>query len=52
MTATELSALLDAMPFARYCGVELVTASPDAVEGRLSWAKELCTADGSIMAAR
>jgi 1,4-dihydroxy-2-naphthoyl-CoA hydrolase len=48
MNATELSALLDAMPFARYCGVELVTALPDTVEGRLSWAKELCTAKGRM----
>jgi uncharacterized protein (TIGR00369 family) len=48
MTAIELSALLDAMPFARHCGVELVTATPEAVEGRLLWAQQLCTANGRM----
>jgi hypothetical protein len=35
MPAIELSVLLDAMPFAPYCGVELVSATADEVEGRL-----------------
>ena len=48
MVASELSALLDAMPFARHCGVELVAATPDQVEGRLEWAQELCTANGGL----
>jgi 1,4-dihydroxy-2-naphthoyl-CoA hydrolase len=48
ITAIELSALLDAMPFARHCGMELVTATPDEVEGRLEWAEELCTANGRL----
>jgi 1,4-dihydroxy-2-naphthoyl-CoA hydrolase len=48
MTAIELSALLDAMPFARHCGVELVSATPDQVEGRLPWAPELCTANSRL----
>ena len=48
MTAVELSALLDAMPFARHCGVEIVSAMPDRVEGRLVWAQELCTANGRL----
>lgn len=45
---TALSALLEAMPFARHCGVELVTATPDQVEGRLQWSEELCTANGRL----
>lgn len=48
MVASELLALLDAMPFARHCGVELITATPDQVEGRLEWAPELCTANGRL----
>ncbi|HEY6624232.1 MAG TPA: PaaI family thioesterase [Acidimicrobiales bacterium] len=48
MPAIELSALLDAMPFARYCGVELVAATPDEVEGRLAWSEDRCTANGRL----
>lgn len=48
MPTSDLSALLDAMPFARFCGVELVSATPDQVEGRLPWAKELCTANDRL----
>jgi uncharacterized protein (TIGR00369 family) len=48
MAASDPSALLDAMPFARFCGVELVSATPDQVEGRLPWAEERCTANGRL----
>ncbi len=48
MPAIELSALLDAMPFARYCGVELVAATPEAVEGQLAWSEDRCTARGRL----
>jgi 1,4-dihydroxy-2-naphthoyl-CoA hydrolase len=40
------SALLDSMPFARLCGIELVEADPTRVTGRLAWAPERCTASG------
>ena len=45
---TAITTLLDAMPFARLCGVEIVTATPEQVEGRLVWAPELCTANGRL----
>ena len=38
-------ALLDAMPFARTCGIELTEAGPDRVTGFVPWAPERCTAD-------
>ncbi|GAA2403014.1 PaaI family thioesterase [Actinomadura vinacea] len=38
--------LVDAMPFARDLGVELDTAGPEEVTGRLAWAPERCTAGG------
>jgi len=49
------AALLDSMPFARTCGIELVEAGPERVTGSVAWAPERCTADdvmhgGAIMA--
>jgi 1,4-dihydroxy-2-naphthoyl-CoA hydrolase len=49
------AALLDAMPFARTCGIELTEATPERVTGSVAWAAERCTADevlhgGIIMA--
>ncbi|MFC6885599.1 PaaI family thioesterase [Actinomadura yumaensis] len=38
--------ITDAMPFARALGVEIDTAGPDGVAGRLAWAPERCTAGG------
>ena len=38
--------LLALMPFAVATGVQLDTASPDEVAGRLPWAPERCTAGG------
>ncbi|MFG2089004.1 MULTISPECIES: PaaI family thioesterase [unclassified Spirillospora] len=38
--------LADAMPFARALGVEIDTAGPGEVTGRLDWAPDRCTAGG------
>jgi uncharacterized protein (TIGR00369 family) len=43
-----LDRLLDAVPFARAVGVELIAAAPDEVRGRLAWAPERCTAGGVL----
>lgn len=40
--------LADAMPFARALGVEIDTAGPDEVTGRLDWAPDRCTAGGAM----
>ena len=40
------AALLDSMPFARVCGIELVEADPERVTGLLAWAPERCTGAG------
>ena len=40
--------LLALMPFAVATGVELDSASPDEVVGRLTWALERCTAGGLL----
>ncbi len=40
--------LQDAMPFAGLLGVELVSAAPDEVRGRLAWAPERCTTTGVL----
>ncbi|MGX5654459.1 PaaI family thioesterase [Geodermatophilus nigrescens] len=42
------AALLARMPFAVTAGVELVSASPAGVTGRLLWAPERCTAGGVL----
>ena len=42
-TVDELLALL---PFAVTVGIELDSASPDAVRGRLAWSPERCTTNG------
>ena len=38
--------LLELMPFARGLGIELESAAPAEVRGRLPWAPELCTGGG------
>jgi 1,4-dihydroxy-2-naphthoyl-CoA hydrolase len=38
--------IVDAMPFARELGIEIDTAGPDEVTGRLAWAPERTTAGG------
>lgn len=42
------AALLARMPFAVTAGVEIDSASPAAVTGRLPWAPERCTAGGVL----
>lgn len=44
-TPEELTAL---MPFARLTGIELLSATPDEVRGRLDWAAERCTTGGLL----
>lgn len=46
MPATD--ALLAMMPFSAHTGVELVSATPEEVTGRLAWAAERCTAGGLL----
>jgi 1,4-dihydroxy-2-naphthoyl-CoA hydrolase len=48
MTDEQAAALVDAMPFARLAGVELVAATRDRVTGRLAWQPERCTAGGVL----
>lgn len=43
MTTIDQGWLLEAMPFARTIGVELVSAGPEEVRGRLDWAPDRCT---------
>ena len=45
------AALLDTMPFARTCGIELTEAGPERVTGSVAWAPERCTA-GEVHARR
>jgi 1,4-dihydroxy-2-naphthoyl-CoA hydrolase len=40
------AALLDSMPFARTCGIELTEAGAERVTGSMAWAPERCTAGG------
>lgn len=44
-TPEELTAL---MPFARSTGIEILSASPEEVRGRLDWAPERCTTGGVL----
>ena len=48
MSGVDLEALLAAMPFARSLGIRLTGATPEAVEGTVEWAPELCTAGGVL----
>ncbi|WP_241684209.1 hypothetical protein [Actinomadura sp. J1-007] len=43
--------ITDAMPFARALGVEIDTAGPDGVAGRLAWAPSAAPPEGSCTAA-
>ena len=43
-----LTALLAAVPFIGTLGIEVVSASPDEVVGRLAWQEELCTTGGAL----
>ncbi|MDQ6648735.1 MAG: PaaI family thioesterase [Actinomycetota bacterium] len=44
----DLDALLASMPFAVGCGIELLSAGPAEVRGRLGWAPERCTVGGAL----
>lgn len=37
---------LDLLPFAKTCGIELVSASADEVVGKVAWSAEGCTTGG------
>lgn len=48
MNPTDPASLIALMPFAAVNGVEITSASPDTVVGRLDWAPERCTAGGVL----
>ncbi|MFG2001928.1 PaaI family thioesterase [Spirillospora sp. NPDC048911] len=48
MTEITPAQLTDAMPFARALGVEIDTAGPGEVTGRLAWDADRCTAGGML----
>jgi uncharacterized protein (TIGR00369 family) len=43
-----LAGLLAAVPFIATLGIEVVSATPEEVVGRLAWREELCTAGGVL----
>jgi 1,4-dihydroxy-2-naphthoyl-CoA hydrolase len=43
-----LADLTSMIPFAVTLGMELVSATPEAVVGRLAWREELCTTGGAL----
>lgn len=48
MDDDQLQQLVAAMPFAVAAGIEVRSASPEAVVGTLAWAPERCTAGGVL----
>jgi len=40
--------LVNLVPFAGFVGVQLVSAAPERVKGRLEWSEERCTAGGVL----
>jgi len=46
--ATRLTELMAIVPYAGTLGMELVSASPEEVVGRLAWRAELCTTGGAL----
>ncbi len=40
--------LIELMPFARLVGIEVVSAGPEEVRGRLRWSERSCTARGIL----
>jgi uncharacterized protein (TIGR00369 family) len=46
--AASLSDLMRIVPFATTLGMELVSATPEEVVGRLAWRAELCTTGGAM----
>jgi 1,4-dihydroxy-2-naphthoyl-CoA hydrolase len=47
-TAEQLAEVGALIPFAGTLGVELVSATPEEVVGRLAWRAELCTTGGAL----
>jgi len=45
---TPLADLMTMVPFAATLGMELVSATPEEVIGRLAWREELCTTGGAL----
>lgn len=45
---SDLTALRDLMPFALKLGIELDSATPELVSGRLPWGEDLCTTGGIL----
>jgi 1,4-dihydroxy-2-naphthoyl-CoA hydrolase len=45
---TPLADLMAMVPFAATLGMELVSATPEEVVGRLAWKEELCTTGGAL----
>ena len=45
---TPLADLMAMVPFAATLGMELVSATPEEVIGRLAWREELCTTGGAL----
>ena len=43
-----LAALLAAVPFIGTLGIEVVSAHPEEVVGRLAWREDLCTTGGAL----
>ena len=43
-----LAELLAVVPFIATLGIEVISASPEEVVGRLAWREELCTAGGAL----
>jgi uncharacterized protein (TIGR00369 family) len=48
VTGDEAAAVVTTMPFAGMVGVEVTSAGPDEVRGRLGWRPETCTT-GAVM---
>jgi uncharacterized protein (TIGR00369 family) len=46
--AAETDPFIDLMPFARQLGIEIATATPEEVSGRLEWRADLCTSGGVL----
>jgi 1,4-dihydroxy-2-naphthoyl-CoA hydrolase len=40
--------MIDMLPFAKACGIELVTTTPAEVVGRVAWSEERCTSGGTM----
>jgi len=48
MSEPDLTQLRDMMPFAGKLGIQIDSAAPERVTGRLTWAADLCTTAGLL----